>query len=54
MEENMDFLFDKKNIVFIDSEISLKGEIEDLGAIRGDNEKIHTHSYREFSEFVTN
>lgn len=39
---------------FIDSEISLKGEIEDLGAIRGDYEKIHTHSYREFSEFVTN
>lgn len=48
----MDFLFDKKNIVFIDSETSLKGELEDLGAIRGDNEKIHTHSYREFSEFV--
>ncbi len=39
-------------LVFVDTEIDLKGNIVDLGAITDDEKKIHTKSQKEFSDFI--
>lgn len=43
-----------KSIAYIDIEVSLKGRILDIGAVKGNGEKFHSSVIGDFIKFISN